>query len=170
MARRGKGRGASPARMLSLAGELARTGIKSGEVGLASAQTIGHRTAMMAAAFGDPVAMANPEFIRMGTEKVEAAAEAGHAMASGMNELGRAWLALLSGQGLTAGFAFGLGGFGNPAALAELQRRTMTEAMTAGLNAGLRVAEAYSAIASAGLAPVHRTVSANARRLARERR
>jgi hypothetical protein len=159
--------GDTAGRMLDLAGELARTGVKSGEVGVASVQTIGYRTAMMAAAFGNPIAMANPEFVRMGSEKVEAAMEASQAMAKGLSELGRAWVALLSGQSNLAAFTMGLGTCRTPVELMTLQQHAMKEAVDASLGAGLRLVEAYSAIASAGLAPVHRTVSANARRLAR---
>ncbi|WP_207455706.1 phasin family protein [Azospirillum sp. SYSU D00513] len=171
MTRRRGGKRVTPARMLALAGELARTGVQGGEVGIAAARTITHRTAMMAAAAGDPVAMANPEFVRMGTEKLEAAVEAGQAMAKGMAELGQAWTALAAGPLLPGSPAFGR--VPTPADWLAWQSRAAgamaSGMMMGGMAAGLRLAEAWSAVASAGLAPVHRTVSANARRLGRER-
>lgn len=150
-------------RLLGMAGALAQTGVKSGEMAAAAAQTIGYRTAMMAAAMGDPRKLANPEFVRMGAEKVEAAAEAVQEIAEGVVELQHAWMAFWSGQArLAAGFMGGP----SPCSAMEL----FQESMDAGINAGLRFAESAADLAGAGLGPIHRKTRANAKRLARKAR
>src|SRR3954467_11175784 len=74
-------------RLMSAGRDLARTVERTQEVALASVQTIGYRTAMMMQAFGDPVAMTNPEFTLMGREKVEAAVESHQAILSSFQTL-----------------------------------------------------------------------------------
>lgn len=163
------GNGHPVERLAAVAGEMAKTGVKGGEMGVAAAQTIGYRTAMMAAAMGNPVDLANPEFVRMGSEKVEAAVEAVHAVAKGMEELYHAWVALSTGQSQAAlAMLGGLGTVRTPADLLMLQSRSVTEAMDAGIHASLRFVEAASALTTAGLNPAYRKVRANAKRLARQ--
>lgn len=163
------GNGHPVERLAAVAGEMAKTGVKGGEMGVAAAQTIGYRTAMMAAALGNPVDLANPEFVRMGSEKVEAGVEAVHAVAKGLEDLYQAWIALCTGQSQAAlAVLGGLGSVRTPADLLTLQSRTVTEAIDASIHASLRFVEAASALTTAGLTPAYRTVRANARRLARE--
>ena len=125
---------------------------------------------MMAAAMGNPADLANPEFLRMGSEKVEAAVAATQAVAKGIGEFQHAWMALLQGQAqATMTVLTGLGQCRSPSDLIELQRRTLTETVEAGIHAGLYLVESAAALAGAGLAPAYRTVRANAHRLARRR-
>ena len=68
MASQNAGNGHPTDRLLAVAGQLTKTGLRSSEMGVAAAQTIGYRTAMMTAALANPIDFANPEFIRMGAE------------------------------------------------------------------------------------------------------
>lgn len=165
-----KARNGHPAeRLCAVANQFAKTGMRSGEMGVAAAQTIGYRTAMMAAAMGNPVDFANPEFVRMGSEKVEASVEAFHAVATGIGEFTNAWMAMVAKQTQAASLVFGgLSACRSPADLANIQQKVFAEAMDAGIHASLRFVEAAAALTSAGINPAYRTVRANARRLARE--
>jgi hypothetical protein len=132
----------------------------------AAATTIAHRTAMLARAT-DAAALANPEFVRMGTEKVAAVAAAGAATALaaplfGFSVLEYGWRMLQSTQAALAEAAL----CRNAAELAAVQRR-WAGSMSA---AGLALGESAARVAAAGLRPVHRTAAANAKRLARRRR
>lgn len=168
MARRKAGNGEPTQRLLAVADDLTRTGVKTGEMGVAAAQTIGYRTAMMAAAMGNPIDFANPEFVRMGSEKVEAMVEATHAVAMGIGEFQHSWMALMQSQLQTAMYIVGgLGECRSPADFMELQRRTLTESVEAGIHAAIHLAESAAALTQAGMTPAYRTVRANARRLAR---
>lgn len=171
MAARKAGNGLTTDRMLALAGDMTRTGVRSGEMGMAAAQTIGYRTAMMAAALGNPIDLANPEFVRMGSEKVEAAVESVHALAKGVGEFVQAWTTLMGGQfHATMTTLTGLGQCRTPSDFFVLQHRSVQESVEASLHAGFYLMESVSNLTSAGLAPVHRTVRANARRLGRLKR
>lgn len=161
------GNGATASRVVGMAGTLARTGVRGGEMGLAAAQTIGYRTAMLAAAMQDPSKLANPEFIRMGSEKVEAVVEAVQEMAEGVAELHHAWYAFWAGQArIAAGLMGGLGAVRSPGEVVGL----FEDSMNAGINAGLCFAESAASLAGAGLGPFHTKTRANARRLRRRRR
>ncbi len=152
-------------RALRVMDALGRSGRTGGELGLASARTIAHRTALMREAMADPMKLANPEFVNMATEKAAAASEAWAAMAAGLSDVQRAWLALAQAQmrGMTAlTRAMTPGRDGRPAADAMTLVRRGWEL---NLHAGLRFAESALAFAAAGVAPYHRRASANARRL-----
>lgn len=147
---------------MAVVGTLMRTANQHGEMGLAAARTIGYRTALMAGALQDPRKLTNPEFVLMGTEKVEAAAKAAHAFALGLADLQDAWVSLctLPARTVTALFS---GGPQGPLALWSLQTRIVEDTMAA----SMRFAQSAASLAGAGLAPIHRTASANARRLER---
>lgn len=163
------GNGHPAERLYAVAGQFAKTGMRSSEMGVAAAQTIGYRTAMMAAAMGNPVDLANPEFVLMGSEKVEASVEAFHAVATGIGEFSTAWMSMLAKQAEAATVMFG--GFSacrSPSDLADIQCRVLAELIDAGIHAGLRLVEASAALTAAGMRPAYRKVRANARRLASE--
>lgn len=152
-------------RLLGVAGTLARNGVKGGEMGVAAAQTIGYRTAMMAAALGNPIKMANPEFVRMGAEKVEAGVEAVQELAEGFADLQRAWLSMFTGQvQLAFSFLGGLGAVRSPGDAVGL----FEDSVAAGISAQLHFAEAAASFTGSGLGPLHRKTRANARRLGRK--
>lgn len=158
-------RGRSGDSPMAVVGTLMRTAEQHGELGVAAARTIGYRTALMAGALQDPAKLANPEFVLMGTEKVEAAAKAAHAFALGLADLQDAWVSLCALPVRTASLMMS-GGFGwqrAPMEVWALQTRIVDDAMAA----GMRFAQSAASLAGAGLAPIHRTASANARRLER---
>ena len=163
---------AGPAtRLAAVVNDLAKTAGKHGELSVAAARTIGFRTAMMAETLTDPLSVTDPEFVRMGAEKVEAVAEATTAMAVGVAELQHAWMALFTGPVQATTLAMtSLGTCRSPLDLVDIQRRWWEESMAAGMNAGMHFVESAASLASAGLPAFHRRASANARRLARIRR
>jgi len=169
--RRTNGSADTAARVTAMVSELARTAGKHGEMGLAAARTIGFRTAMLAETLTDPMSITDPEFVRMGAEKVEAVAEATTAMAVGVAELQHAWMALFTGPVQATTLAMtSLGTCRSPMDLVSIQQRWWEESMAAGMNASMHFVESAASLASAGLPAFHRRASANARRLARLRR
>lgn len=156
-------------RLLKVGAALARTAERTTEMGVAAAQTIGIRTGMLMRAAGDPVAMADPEFTLMVREKVEAAMESSLAMGANLSALQAAWTSWLSSQAAIATYAMsGLAQCRSPLDIAMVQSRALDALQSAGTAAGARLAEAAIGVTGAGLAPVHKAASANAKRLARQ--
>ncbi|HYH20028.1 MAG TPA: phasin family protein [Azospirillum sp.] len=150
---------------MAVVGTLMRTAEQHGELGLAAARTIGYRTALMAGALQDPTKLTNPEFVLMGTEKVEAAAKAVHAFSMGMADLQDAWVSLctLPVRTMSAVFSGGFDWQRAPMEVWSLNARIVEDTVVA----SMRFAQSAASLAGAGLAPIHRTASANARRLER---
>ena len=138
---------------------------KIGEMSMASAQVIAHRTARMAAAGPTPNARDRREFARMGQEKFDAAAESAHAIAA---------------QLAATNLKFGARSLRNmvdrngSANVADVDRNvTQSIARQArlarSLSGSARTATDLSAatirLARRGLKPVHARATANARRL-----
>jgi hypothetical protein len=136
-----------------------------GEMWVASAQVISHRTARMASAGPTPSARDLQEFTRMGQEKVDAATESGRAMAAHL---------------LTMNLQFGVRAFkhmvtGTEAFMALAASRNFGESITRHANLAemlsrsAAMASEYSRsaarLAGRGLAPIHARATANARRL-----
>ena len=127
-----------------------RHGTKLWEISLATPQVIAHRTSRMMTAGPVPNARDQREFIRMGQEKVEA--------------FGESW------------FTMGL-------RLWQAQQAAMLDAMQQGMRLWTapwsvvrhpnlpavhdQAARALSSVIGGGMAPVHRRVTANAKRLGR---
>jgi hypothetical protein len=146
--------------------------LKQGRVGReladASAQTIVHRAAMIDKAMGSGTGFSHPEFARMSNEKIAVATEASLAMIGKLSKF----------NGILLGFW-----------LRQLQRsatsvvafagcRTASAATSIGVNAasamfadmvssGIRMARSGQIMADAGIKPIHRVASGNAKRLAR---
>jgi hypothetical protein len=136
-----------------------------GEMWVASAQVISHRTARMASAGTTPSASDLEEFTRMGQEKIDAATESGRAMAAHL---------------LTMNLQFGARTFrhivtGTGALMALAASRNVGESITRHaklaemLSRSAATASEYSGsaarLAGRGLAPIHARATANARRL-----
>ena len=122
--------------------------LRATELAFAVPQVVGHRLARMAAAGASPSARDRREFERMVNEKAAAFGEAWLAMA---------WQTLRAQQAMWWSWAWSPALFKAPSAAAQ-------QAM------GRRLQRAALTIAGHGLAPVHRTAVANARRLARTKR
>jgi hypothetical protein len=138
-----------------------------GEMCLASAQVISHRTARMAAAGPTPSARDLQEFTRMGQEKSDAATESGRAMAAHLT---------------TMNLKFGASAFrhivsGTAALMALARSRTVGESITRhaklaeALSRSALMASEFSdsaaRLAGRGLTPIHARATANARRLSK---
>jgi len=155
--------------LVSVGQDLARTAGKTQEMALASAQTIGYRTAMMFQALGDPVAMANPEFTLMGHEKVEAAVESHRAMMESGQALLESWAAWAFGQTSTTTRAFvELVTCRTPAEIVSVQQHYWQSTWINATNATAKLTQAAIRITDAGLIPVHKVAAANAKRLAEQ--
>jgi hypothetical protein len=155
--------------LVSVGQDLARTAGKTHEMALASVQTIGYRTAMMFQAFGDPVAMSNPEFTLMGHEKVEAAVESQRAMMESTQNLLEGWTAWAFGQARTNAKAFSeLAACRTPADILGVQQHYLQSTWINATTAAAKLAQASIRITDAGLIPVHKVVSANAKRLSEQ--
>ena len=72
--------------------EATKLALSAAATGHAAAHTVALRSLMMARAAGDLRAMADPEFTRMATEKMAAAALSGAAFAAHAPNLWRLWL------------------------------------------------------------------------------
>jgi hypothetical protein len=155
--------------LVSVGQDLARTAGKTHEMALASFQTIGYRTAMMLQAFGDPVAMANPEFTLMGHEKVEAAVESHRAMMESGQVLLESWTAWAFGHASTTAKTFTeLATCRNPADFIRVQQHYLQSTWINATTVAAKLAQAAVHITDAGLIPVHKVVSANAKRLSEQ--
>jgi hypothetical protein len=155
--------------LVSVGQDLARTAGKTHEMALASVQTIGYRTAMMFQAFGDPVAMSNPEFTLMGHEKVEAAVESQRAMMESTQSLLEGWTAWAFGQARTNAKTFSeLAACRTPADILGVQQHYLQSTWINATAAAAKLAQASIRITDAGLIPVHKVVSANAKRLSEQ--
>ncbi len=140
---------------------------KTGEMMLASAQVIGHRTARMAAAAPAPSERDRREFALMGQEKIDAASESARAMAGQAMKTNLHLGAQAAGDMLaTASAAMSLATSRTPrqaaASYAKLLRTVTQSAGTAA-----QLSNSTARIAKGGLEPVHARARANARRLAR---
>ena len=119
---------------------------KSAQLALAVPQVVAHRTARLAMAGASPTARDRKEFQRMADEKTAAFAES--------------WMAMAA-QALRVNQALGLSlmrSFRKPKA-------TMSAAEVPS-----RIQDAALGVLAKGLAPVHRTAVANAKRLSRAKR
>jgi hypothetical protein len=145
--------------------------VKMGEMMLASAETIAQRSQGMTRMGTRPSAQDFREIHRMVQEKIEAAAESGHALWNEMIKLNTR-LASLGWQQMAAT---------NSAFLASLsgstsRKRGKRQHHHAGraaldvIEAATHIATAVSQSATKGLKPVHRRATANARRLRRRSR
>lgn len=155
-------------RLMHTGAEMVKAAGLGSALAVAAAQTIGYRTAMMARAIGNGEALDHPEFSLMGREKVEAALESGQALLAGSGAFQDAWTIWLTGQ--TRAAVWAMQEFLRCRTLADMagvQQRYVLSSMGSTIAASIRLTQSATRLASAGMAPVHRTASANARRLAR---
>lgn len=138
---------------------------KMGEMSLASAQVIAHRTARMAAAGPVPDARDRREFTRMGTEKLEAATASAQALASHMTTENLTLGARAFGHMLTNTAAlFSLASSRNAGQFVARQAR-LADAYAKSAQTTADLAHSALRIAGHGIKPYHARATANARRL-----
>ncbi len=141
--------------------------LKSGELMMASAQVIGHRTARIAAAGIKPGARDRREFTRMGQEKAVAATESAAAMVAHMMTMDP-FLGARAAQHMleTAGAMMALAG---SRTAAQGFARHAKLVRTLGQSAGTlsQISRTSARLAQRGLKPIHARATANAKRLGR---
>lgn len=138
---------------------------KTGEMMLASAQVVHHRTSRIAAAGATPSARDRREFALMGQEKIEAAVESASAMAAQMMRMNpllgpRAFGRMMAGAAAVMSLAASRTAGQAMARHAKLVR-TMRESATT----TAQLSGATARLAQRGLKPIHARATANARRL-----
>jgi len=137
---------------------------KIGEMSMASAQVIAHRTTRLAAAAPMPNARDRQEFTRMGQEKIEAATESARAIAAHLTTMNlklgaRALRHMMTGT----------------AALMSLASRSVGQSITRQVKlagslsrsakSAAELSDSTARLATRGIKPVHARARANARRL-----
>lgn len=141
---------------------------KSGEMLLASAQVIGHRTQRMALAGPTPNARDQREFTLMGEEKIVAAAESAQAMAMSMMNLSQQVGTLAFRQMLTGATAMmSLASSRTTVQSVARQARLVRDTMGNSAVATSQLATSAARLIKKGLKPVHSRAKGNAKRLAK---
>ncbi len=144
--------------------------MRNTEMMLASAQVIGHRVQLMAAAGHNPSVSDQREMSLMVNEKTAAVAESTMAMASGMAKMNFqfAMQALMQMSRMWAGM-FAIGMSRTPAHSLETQTNLLTGNFARSVAASSRLSESTAELAHKALKPIHRRATANAKRLGKRR-
>lgn len=139
---------------------------KLGEMSLASAEVIAHRTMRMAAAGPVPGARDRKEFTRMGTEKIEAMTESAQAMGAhattNLNFGASAFRQWATGTSALMALASSRSPAQFIARQAALGDAVWRSAVTAS-----KLSDSTARLAGRSLKPIHARATANARRLGR---
>ena len=138
------------------------------DVATASAETIGHRTAMMGRAMIDPSALSNPEFATMGREKLVVGAEAAMAMMRRSVGAHRVWSDYWFQQ-MQRSFTVlpQLAGSRTPSRLMQVASGSIGTSIADFMTLCMKATNFSEAIVDAGAKPIHRAVVGNSKRLAR---
>lgn len=139
---------------------------KAGEVAIASAQVIGHRTHRLARTGPVPSARDRREFAMMSQEKGQAALETAQAMAVPMLVLSQQFATMILKQMLTASAAMiSIGASRSAAESVERQSKLVRDTMSNSVAATSRLSGSTAQLARRALKPVHKRVRVNLRRL-----
>jgi hypothetical protein len=138
---------------------------KIGEMSMASAQVIAHRTTRLAAAGPMPNARDRQEFTRMGQEKIEAATESARAIAAHLTTMNlklgaRALRHMMTGTAALMSLAASRSSGQSITRQAKLAKTLSRSAITAS-----ELSDSTARLARRGLKPIHARATANARRL-----
>ena len=153
-------------RMAEVGAELATTAVTFVEMSAAAQTTIALRMLRLGETLANPARLADPEFRRMGQEKVVATSQAAFALAEGVRVVQDGlwdWAAIqaTAWERLGMELATARDPMVFPTAVSRFTDRSLDAAETAASH----VAMATSRLAGLGLAPLHRATRANARRL-----
>jgi hypothetical protein len=145
--------------------------MKTGEMMLASAQVINHRTGRMAAAGPSPNARDRREFTLMGQEKLAAATESAQAVATRMLNLNQQMGTIAFNQ-LVAGTAgiMSVAAARTIAQSSKAQAELVRDTVSSSAKAASQLADSVARAAHHGLKPVHSRATANAKRLAKHKK
>ena len=142
---------------------------KVGEMAIASAQIIDHRTSRFALAGPVPSARDQREFALMGHEKGEAALESAQAVGVRMLMLNQQFATLAFKQMMSASAALlSLAASRTAAESVERQSKLVRDTMTGSVVAASKLSGSTARLAQRALKPVHSRVSGNVRRLGRK--
>lgn len=140
---------------------------KTGEMMLASAQVIHHRTGRMAAANAKPSARDRREFALMGQEKIEAGVESAIAIAAQMMTMNpllgpRAFKHVMAGAAAVMSLAAS-----RTTGQAMARHAKLVRTMTHSVATTAQLSGAAGRLTQRGLKPIHSRATANARRLSK---
>lgn len=139
--------------------------MKTGQMMIASAQVIDHRTRRMAAAGSNPNARDRREFALMGQEKIEAAAKSAQSMAAHMMTVDPLLGVRAVQQSLaTATAMMSLAG-SRTVSQALARQAKLVRTMTKSAGTASRISHSSARLAHRGLTPIHARATANAKRL-----
>ena len=142
---------------------------KTGELAIASAQVIGHRTKRIALAGSLPSARDQREFALMGQEKGAAAMESAQAVGVRMLMLNQQFAALAFKQVLSTSVALmSIAASRTAAESAGRQSKLVRDTMASSVVAASKLSGSTAQLARRALKPVHARVSGNVRRLGRK--
>jgi hypothetical protein len=138
---------------------------KVGEMSMASAQVIAHRTTRMAAAGANPSASDQQEFTRMGQEKIDAATESAQAMGLQLLNMNLKFGARVFRHMVTGGAAMvSLAGSRDVGQFVTRQAK-LAQAVSQSAATAAQMSHSTVQLAAHGLKPIHARATANARRL-----
>lgn len=139
--------------------------MKTGEMMVASAQVIGHRTTRMAKAGPRPSARDRREFTLMGQEKIEAARESSQAMAARMVGVNHGLGSRAAAQMLATTSAMLALASSRSLSQSVARQAALMRVLTQSASTAAQLSHSAAAVASHGLKPIHSRAVSNARRL-----
>jgi hypothetical protein len=143
---------------------------KAGEMMLASAQVIGHRSNRMVTAGSSPSAGDRRELALMGQEKIAAAAESSQAVAWSWMRLNQQFGAIAFRQMLTATAGIiSLTASRTPGQSIARQTKLVRDTVTHSAVATSQLSKSAARVAHRGLKPIHSRATGNAKRLGKHR-
>jgi hypothetical protein len=138
---------------------------KIGEMSMASAQVIAHRTTRMATAGPLPSARDRQEFSRMGQEKIEAAAESAQAIAAQMTAMSSTIATRAFGHWMRGSAALMSLAASRSVGQFVTRQAKLAQAVSRSATTAFEVSDTTARLARHGLKPIHARATANARRL-----
>ncbi len=138
---------------------------KIGEMSMASAQVIAHRSARMAAAGPMPNARDRREFTRMGQEKIGAATESAYAMAANLTTMNLKFGARAYRQMLAGTAALMSLGASRSIGRSITRQAKLAHSLSRSAKTASELSASTARLARRGLKPIHARATANARRL-----
>jgi hypothetical protein len=138
---------------------------KIGEMSMASAQVIAHRTTRMAAAGPMPNARDRREFTRMGHEKIEAATESAQSIAAQMVTMDLKLGARAFRNMMTATTALMSLAASRSVGQSIVRQAKLAETLARSAITAADLSDSTARLAKRGLRPIHARATANARRL-----
>ena len=139
--------------------------MRTGEMMLASAQVISHRTSRMSKTGPTPNARDRREFALMGHEKMEASVESAQAMAMRLMKMNPLLGAHAATQMLTSATAVMSLAASRTAGEAMKRQAAVIRTITQSAGAASRLSGSTARVGQGGLKPLHARATANARRL-----